>query len=85
MSSAFFYKWRAKFGGMDVSMMTRMKELEDENKRLKKEVYQSPDASGYHQGSHVRNPLKHLCVARWLTGPLNPRQFLFVRLVLAFQ
>jgi putative transposase len=36
MSSASFYKWRAKFGGMDVSMMTRMKELEDENKRLKK-------------------------------------------------
>ncbi|AMC33767.1 transposase [Janthinobacterium sp. B9-8] len=36
MSAASFYKWRAKFGGMDVSMMTRMKELEDENKRLKK-------------------------------------------------
>ncbi|PHU99788.1 hypothetical protein CSQ88_20635 [Iodobacter sp. BJB302] len=36
MSSASFYKWRAKFGGMDISMMTRMKELEDENKRLKK-------------------------------------------------
>ena len=36
MSSASFYKWRAKFSGMDVSMMTRMKELEDENKRLKK-------------------------------------------------
>ncbi len=29
ISSATFYKWRAKFGGMDVSMMTRMKELED--------------------------------------------------------
>jgi putative transposase len=36
MSSASFYKWRAKFGGMDASMMTRMKELEDENRRLKK-------------------------------------------------
>lgn len=36
MSSASFYKWRAKYGGMDVSMMTRMKELEDENRRLKK-------------------------------------------------
>jgi putative transposase len=36
MSSASFYKWRAKFGGMDVSMMARMKELEDENRRLKK-------------------------------------------------
>ena len=36
MSSASFYKWRAKFGGMDASMMKRMKELEDENRRLKK-------------------------------------------------
>ncbi len=36
MSDATFYKWRAKFGGMDVSMMARMKELEDENQRLKK-------------------------------------------------
>ena len=36
MSDATFYKWRAKFGGMDVSMMARMKELEDENRRLKK-------------------------------------------------
>lgn len=36
MSNASFYKWRAKFGGMDASMMRRMKELEDENRRLKK-------------------------------------------------
>ena len=36
MSEATFYKWRAKFGGMDASMMKRMKELEDENRRLKK-------------------------------------------------
>ena len=36
VSTATFYKWRAKFGGMDVSMMVRMKELEDENRRLKK-------------------------------------------------
>ena len=36
MSSTTFYKWRAKFGGMDASMMKRMKELEEENRRLKK-------------------------------------------------
>lgn len=36
MSSAQFYKWRAKFGGMDASMMKRLKELEEENRRLKK-------------------------------------------------
>jgi len=36
MSSAIFYRWRAKYGGMDASLMKRMKELEDENRRLKK-------------------------------------------------
>lgn len=36
MSSSSFYKWRSKYGGMDASMMTRLKELEDENRRLKK-------------------------------------------------
>lgn len=35
ISTATFYKWR-KFGGMDVPMVARMKELEDENRRLKK-------------------------------------------------
>ena len=36
ISSATFYKWRAKYGGMDASLMARMKELEGENRRLKK-------------------------------------------------
>ena len=35
-SSATFYKWRAKYGGMDASLMARMKELEEENRRLRK-------------------------------------------------
>ena len=36
ISSANFYKWRSKFGGMDASLMTRLRELEDKNRRLKK-------------------------------------------------
>lgn len=36
IGNATFYKWRAKFGGMDASMMKRLKELEDENARLKR-------------------------------------------------
>lgn len=36
MSNASFYKWRSRFGGMDASMMTRLKELKEENRRLKK-------------------------------------------------
>ncbi len=35
-SDATFYKWRAKFGGMDVSDARRLKDLEGENARLKK-------------------------------------------------
>lgn len=31
MSTAMFYKWRSKFGGMDASMISRLKELEAEN------------------------------------------------------
>ncbi len=36
ISNATFYKWRSKFGGMDASMMKRLRELEDENHRLKR-------------------------------------------------
>ena len=36
VSSATFYKWKAKYGGLDVSEAKRLKALEDENARLKK-------------------------------------------------
>lgn len=36
ISSACFYKWRSKYGGMDASLIKRLKELEAENARLKK-------------------------------------------------
>lgn len=36
MSSASFYKWRAKYGGLDASMIAQMKAMDDENRRLKK-------------------------------------------------
>ncbi len=42
MSSASFYKWRSKYGGMDASLMARMKELDEENKRLKKMYAEKP-------------------------------------------
>ncbi len=35
-SDASFYKWRSKYGGMDASMISDMKAMEDENRRLKK-------------------------------------------------
>lgn len=36
MSSATFYKWKAKYAGMDISIMTRLQELAAENARLKR-------------------------------------------------
>lgn len=36
MSSASFYKWRSKYGGMDASMMSEMKSMAAENTRLKR-------------------------------------------------
>ena len=36
ISTATFYRWRSTCGGMDVPMVARMKELEDEHRRLKK-------------------------------------------------
>ena len=36
MSNPLFYKWRSKYGGIDASMISQMKALEDENRRLKK-------------------------------------------------
>lgn len=36
ISQGTFYKWKAKYGGMEVSDARRLKELEDENRRLKK-------------------------------------------------
>ncbi len=38
ISDATFYNWKAKYGGMEVSDVRRMKELEDENNRLKRIV-----------------------------------------------
>ena len=34
--NALFYKWRAKYGGMDASLISQMKAIEDENRRLKR-------------------------------------------------
>jgi putative transposase len=35
ISSATYYKWKSKYGGMELSDIRRLKELEDENRRLK--------------------------------------------------
>jgi putative transposase len=41
ISDATFYKWKAKFGGMEVSDAKRLKSLEEENRKLKKLLAES--------------------------------------------
>lgn len=36
MSSATYYKWKSKYGGLDASELKRMRELEEENAKLKR-------------------------------------------------
>ena len=36
ISTATFYNWRSKYGGMDASMISEMRDIQDENRRLKK-------------------------------------------------
>lgn len=38
MSAGTFYKWKSRYGGMQVNEAKRLRELEDENRRLKKLV-----------------------------------------------
>lgn len=37
-SQSAFYKWKAKYGGMDMPQLRRLKELEEENRKLKRRV-----------------------------------------------
>jgi putative transposase len=41
ISDATFYKWRSRYGGMEISDALRLKALEDENRRLKKLLAES--------------------------------------------
>jgi putative transposase len=45
MSTASFYKWRAKYGGMDASMIAQTKALEDENRRCQRQSKSEPKGS----------------------------------------
>ena len=41
VSPATFYKWKAKYGGLEASELSRLRELEDENRRLKRLLAES--------------------------------------------
>ncbi|WP_156178101.1 IS3 family transposase [Puniceibacterium sp. IMCC21224] len=64
MSTASFYKWRAKYGGMDASMIAQTKALEDENRRLKKMFAELS----------MQNELLKEALGKKLTGPSQRRE-----------
>jgi putative transposase len=55
VSSATFYKWKARYGGLDVSDAKRLKALEDENRKLKKRAEAMLETVG----------LKELLAKKW--------------------
>ena len=65
MSTATFYKWRSKFGGMDASLMARMKELEDENRRLKKMYAEERLKAEIVAEALAKKWYRHLADVRW--------------------
>ena len=53
MSDASFYKWRARLGGMDASMVAQMKSMEDENRRQKQALGKSAEAISTQGDGHA--------------------------------
>ncbi len=60
MSSASFYKWRAKFCGMDASLISEMKDMAEENRRLKR----------MYAEMSMQNGLLKECPSSGFLGPL---------------
>src|SRR5690625_1917399 len=65
MSSATFYKWRAKYSSMDSPMVARLKELEAENARLKKMYAEERIKAEILKEAIEKKWLRHLAASRW--------------------
>ena len=65
MSPALFYRWSSKCGGMDASMRARLKELEEENRRLKKMYAEERLRAEIVAEALQKKWLRHLDDARW--------------------
>ena len=65
MSSASFYKWRAKYGGLDASMISQMKAMDDENRRLKKMFAELSMQNELLKEALGKKLIGHLSAERW--------------------
>ena len=80
---AMLKKWRAKYGGIDASMMARMKELEGENRRLKKMYAEERLKAEIVAEALTKKWKRHLSGERWRSGPWHNGQ-LRLRLTIIF-
>jgi putative transposase len=69
ISNATFYKWRPKYGGMDAFLMARMKELEDENRCLKKMYAEERLKAEIVAEALIKKWSRHLSGGRRRSGP----------------
>src|SRR5882724_1549493 len=60
VSTATFYKWKSKFGGLDVSDAKRLRSLEDENGRLKRMLADAMLDNGSRSRAHIEDRVQHL-------------------------
>jgi putative transposase len=67
MSNASFYKWCSKYGGMDGSMMSQKKALENENRRLERMVCRPVDVKRIAQGGSWKK-MTRPCERRQMAG-----------------
>jgi putative transposase len=65
MSNASFYKWRAKYGGMDASLISQMRAIEDENRRLKRMYADLSMQNDLLKEALGKKSVGHLNAARW--------------------
>lgn len=65
MSDASFYKWRAKYGGMDASMVSQMKAMEEENRRLKRMYANLSMQNDLLKEALEKKKRSHLSAERW--------------------
>ena len=69
ISSATFYKWKAKYGGLEVSDAKRLKALEDENAKLKKLLAEADTGQGDAEGDRRKKCMVRPVRARFLDVP----------------
>jgi putative transposase len=74
ISEATFYNWKARYGGLDVSQLRRLKELEAENARLKK-MYAELSLAHHALQDAVQKPTVCQCARRAGRHSLRARRF----------